>query len=212
MRPQHITAENPATRKRSDAAGLASMRPQHITAENVWLYRLETETACFNEAAAYHCGKRVAEAAERITKAASMRPQHITAENEQQLARGGVVRGGASMRPQHITAENMCACAWRGDLDAASMRPQHITAENSVWRSMVGRCGGCFNEAAAYHCGKRAARRDPAGPSTRFNEAAAYHCGKPVPPATPAPSSRRRFNEAAAYHCGKRRSGLSGWG
>ena len=39
------------------------------------------------------------------------------------------------------------------------MRPQHITAENvgSVIRQLF--VGGCFNEAAAYHCGKRGRAR-----------------------------------------------------
>ena len=40
---------------------------------------------CFNEAAAYHCGKRdAAEAAEAAAAGASMRPQHITAENSRE--------------------------------------------------------------------------------------------------------------------------------
>ena len=59
------------------------------------------------------------------------------------------------------------------------MRPQHITAENPD--GPVDHRGGitCFNEAAAYHCGKRRVggalwvRRYRC-----FNEAAAYHCGK----------------------------------
>ena len=59
MRPQHITAENPARRRRRDPLGDASMRPQHITAEN----------------------SSSVQAEERHWRSASMRPQHITAEN-----------------------------------------------------------------------------------------------------------------------------------
>ena len=112
-----------------------------------------------------------------------MRPQHITAENERSHGAGARIIP-ASMRPQHITAENIpdpapeCkaiasfneAAAYHcgkphlggggggGDHEraSASMRPQHITAENAVaalQRGSVGRRG--FNEAAAYHCGKR---------------------------------------------------------
>ena len=35
------------------------------------------------------------------------------------------------------------------------MRPQHITAENVRMEPPPGRGPGGFNEAAAYHCGKR---------------------------------------------------------
>ena len=59
MRPQHITAENTPSRRRSRA------RPR-----------------CFNEAAAYHCGKHAFRTrAGADERGASMRPQHITAEN-----------------------------------------------------------------------------------------------------------------------------------
>ena len=37
----------------------------------------------------------------------------------------------------------------------ASMRPQHITAENDDEGADQLEASGCFNEAAAYHCGKR---------------------------------------------------------
>ena len=37
------------------------------------------------------------------------------------------------------------------------MRPQHITAENHTLKSKFVCATCCFNEAAAYHCGKRAA-------------------------------------------------------
>ena len=87
---------------------------------------------CFNEAAAYHCGKPDAETRTRARHAqASMRPQHITAENGilPLVHRGG---GPASMRPQHITAENRIETASPGEYLSASMRPQHITAENST--------------------------------------------------------------------------------
>ena len=59
------------------------MRPQHITAENALQVTYpDMARTCFNEAAAYHCGKRRTDAtgAARSTPA-SMRPQHITAEN-----------------------------------------------------------------------------------------------------------------------------------
>ena len=36
----------------------------------------------------------------------------------------------------------------------ASMRPQHITAENAHAPERAGLLSVCFNEAAAYHCGK----------------------------------------------------------
>ena len=36
----------------------------------------------------------------------------------------------------------------------------------------------CFNEAAAYHCGKRPVQPRLRPRRGRFNEAAAYHCGK----------------------------------
>ena len=58
------------------------------------------------------------------------------------------------------------------------MRPQHITAENPDIQIPLRRRGQRFNEAAAYHCGKRR-RRSTQPPRRRgFNEAAAYHCGK----------------------------------
>ena len=62
---------------------------------------------------------------------------------------------------------------------SASMRPQHITAENAERRTGEREGGGSFNEAAAYHCGKRrhGAELRSLG-AARFNEAAAYHCGK----------------------------------
>ena len=59
------------------------------------------------------------------------------------------------MRPQHITAENLPPPVVVEPLDYASMRPQHITAENLQPVAGQGFSGGCFNEAAAYHCGKR---------------------------------------------------------
>ena len=58
------------------------MRPQHITAENFpyWEY-VAVLDPCFNEAAAYHCGKLLRNVSLAEAGAASMRPQHITAEN-----------------------------------------------------------------------------------------------------------------------------------
>ena len=38
----------------------------------------------------------------------------------------------------------------------------------------------CFNEAAAYHCGKHTTTTEPLVKRMCFNEAAAYHCGKPA--------------------------------
>ena len=204
MRPQHITAENARhpVGRRADVS--ASMRPQHITAENPphptdmgMIPRGFNEAAayhcgklscrgaypassgkCFNEAAAYHCGKRGArDAPHGGRRAASMRPQHITAEN-----RAGLVlwagRLEASMRPQHITAENVpCPhAAWPSRF--ASMRPQHITAENWLHLRPGQRLPGCFNEAAAYHCGKLPYHVMRSRGGAGFNEAAAYHCGK----------------------------------
>ena len=61
----------------------ASMRPQHITAENVNLEdRTMLNASCFNEAAAYHCGKPAIFFQAAVPAPASMRPQHITAENQ----------------------------------------------------------------------------------------------------------------------------------
>ena len=39
---------------------------------------------------------------------------------------------------------------------------------------------------------------------SRFNEAAAYHCGKREKLMGIVTTLHRSFNEAAAYHCGKR--------
>ena len=43
----------------------------------------------FNEAAAYHCGKRRRRSGSNPERLASMRPQHITAENEDGPQLGG---------------------------------------------------------------------------------------------------------------------------
>ena len=59
------------------------------------------------------------------------------------------------MRPQHITAENARLQPGLAGARAASMRPQHITAENRHARRTRPRPSSSFNEAAAYHCGKR---------------------------------------------------------
>ena len=82
-----------------------------------------------------------------------MRPQHITAENRPDRVPGRVI-ASASMRPQHITAENPVNAAHPPGDARASMRPQHITAENGMRGGPIGRGAMCFNEAAAYHCGK----------------------------------------------------------
>ena len=84
MRPQHITAENASIPVRDAALRRASMRPQHITAENLCADVTRARGAgCFNEAAAYHCGKRAFKVTASRSVDASMRPQHITAENPQ---------------------------------------------------------------------------------------------------------------------------------
>ena len=58
------------------------------------------------------------------------------------------------------------------------MRPQHITAENQGGRDIQILRFPRFNEAAAYHCGKRSPPGRGRSNPRRFNEAAAYHCGK----------------------------------
>ena len=139
------------------------------------------------------------------------------------------------MRPQHITAENAALAGYARGSAPASMRPQHITAENSRRSCDHREPRRCFNEAAAYHCGKPGRPRPSPRRPRRFNEAAAYHCGKReadsrVPSAQAHASMRpqhitaenvesiprtgRRtsgFNEAAAYHCGKPRSAHGTW-
>ena len=82
------------------------MRPQHITAENLGVpVPLDAAGGGFNEAAAYHCGKRHDHHESQSPDAASMRPQHITAENDR-VDHPRAEGAEASMRPQHITAEN----------------------------------------------------------------------------------------------------------
>ena len=130
------------------------MRPQHITAENG---PIMCTMACaggrFNEAAAYHCGKHarvdaIGVSVGRFNEAAAYHcGKHFTSG-----ASSGA--GGASMRPQHITAENARRRRVRGARGRASMRPQHITAENSSSSVYAAVRFLCFNEAAAYHCGK----------------------------------------------------------
>ena len=62
------------------------------------------------------------------------------------------------------------------------MRPQHITAENTLTENEDRLHAAGFNEAAAYHCGKRMRSTGTWMPSRPgFNEAAAYHCGKRAP-------------------------------
>ena len=63
------------------------------------------------------------------------------------------------MRPQHITAENSGGSRASSARSGASMRPQHITAENASVSMALGGISRSFNEAAAYHCGKRAGSR-----------------------------------------------------
>ena len=158
MRPQHITAENntrpPASCVFSgcfnEAAAYHCGKLESADAGKV-------RTWCFNEAAAYHCGKRRRPAGrDQIRRAASMRPQHITAENPPVGGRQELL-ADASMRPQHITAENFAAWLKLDRQPTASMRPQHITAENSPSARPPRPSSVGFNEAAAYHCGKRGA-------------------------------------------------------
>ena len=154
MRPQHITAENRVVGRRGDPPrpGFNEAAAYHcgkLLAEQVY----EHSRPGFNEAAAYHCGKRCERARLLAVGEASMRPQHITAENEDEC-RQDPDGNGASMRPQHITAEN------------GGTRPEHPSTPPG------------FNEAAAYHCGKRGAWYGALRAAAGFNEAAAYHCGK----------------------------------
>ena len=184
MRPQHITAENFRMQARAAHVGplRASMRPQHITAENSgWRARWAGERRRFNEAAAYHCGKRGRPSASRTSLACR-----------------------ASMRPQHITAENFTAPIPIVRRLSASMRPQHITAENPTRPTSGTPAPPCFNEAAAYHCGKRR-RVGRLAAEWPWASMRPQHITAENPPGA---SARRRrapsFNEAAAYHCGKR--------
>ena len=160
-------------------------------------------SVCFNEAAAYHCGKpSVASTARPDRRYASMRPQHITAENMFCLCRPCLaVR--ASMRPQHITAENRWSEADTPSPSvAASMRPQHITAENAVRRPA--RSPGPAASMRPQHItaenwvrGSRPPVRDAA--SMRPQHITAENDASPFE----VEEAEERFNEAAAYHCGK---------
>ena len=146
MRPQHITAENPFPHGHDgDVAGRFNEAAAYHCGKRGKIGKKGKRRICFNEAAAYHCGKRDDRLEEwRAVPGASMRPQHITAENR---------------RDDH---------GRRIGVLLASMRPQHITAEN-VPGPRVGRLGpGCFNEAAAYHCGKRRSRPRDTWPTRRL--------------------------------------------
>ena len=88
-----------------------------------------------------------------------MRPQHITAENVSLVSLPPCRAARTSMRPQHITAENGDDLFGRDSHRDTSMRPQHITAENAGGARAASRGNADFNEAAAYHCGKRTADR-----------------------------------------------------
>ena len=134
MRPQHITAENVRTDHQHHRRGPdASMRPQHITAENRGSLRLRRRVPDgFNEAAAYHCGKR-AHVQRRASGAARTRFNEAAAYHCGKPDGAGdevAALRRASMRPQHITAENAHESHSGCRLVGASMRPQHITAEN----------------------------------------------------------------------------------
>ena len=140
MRPQHITAENPARRRgrpRASADGFNEAAAYHCGKPTGRRARGRRGRTRFNEAAAYHCGKPSASrhrshtitAGTRFNEAAAYhcgKPSDASSRIPDRLR--------ASMRPQHITAEN------RGGEMAniervvtyASMRPQHITAENQV--------------------------------------------------------------------------------
>ena len=131
------------------------MRPQHITAENsARRSRAPPRTECFNEAAAYHCGKPGASA--RGWRSGPTSFNEAAAYHCGKPATDGLAAPDqrASMRPQHITAENMPVIPQTAAAVGASMRPQHITAENMNYERLIIHNCGCFNEAAAYHCGK----------------------------------------------------------
>ena len=180
------------------------MRPQHITAENAAeiVNRFST-TCCFNEAAAYHCGKLWSGIS---THAGSGRF------NEAAAYHCGKPQSRLPAGP-HVLA--------------ASMRPQHITAENGCGECVARHSPAGFNEAAAYHCGKpEIPSRVMAGPwsaSMRPQHITAENAGSSAATPRRAAASMRpqhitaenrrhvvnrdagvlRFNEAAAYHCGK---------
>ena len=107
------------------------MRPQHITAENNDLaYDKYVVEYSFNEAAAYHCGKR------RRCRGARVGAKSFNEAAAYHCGKlGDIFRSytpeAASMRPQHITAENAAVAGRRRQKNRASMRPQHITAENA---------------------------------------------------------------------------------
>ena len=133
MRPQHITAENQARTLRSvTGRSRFNEAAAYHCGKRTHLTGGQRPDRGFNEAAAYHCGKLVIDTDDDGAWVASMRPQHITAENPGRSVRRGVRTRVASMRPQHITAENTPAAAAGISRRRASMRPQHITAENTL--------------------------------------------------------------------------------
>ena len=86
----------------------------------------------FNEAAAYHCGKRVlAVPAHPARQTASMRPQHITAENRLQIPAAGIPFGRFNEAAAYHCGKRGVSAPPARRTPPASMRPQHITAENS---------------------------------------------------------------------------------
>ena len=228
MRPQHITAENVRPPRLHLQAHHASMRPQHITAENAAAPTIITPPAPgFNEAAAYHCGKRLGDSVVRRRRQASMRPQHITAENrpsgsekQTQKSFNEAAAYHCGKRPARRTRRvvqlsfNEAAAYHCGKRSRpaglaggglASMRPQHITAENEIHRRPERVPADASMRPQHITAENPGPGRGALRGALRFNEAAAYHCGKLL---IIVASSRARagFNEAAAYHCGKLRS------
>ena len=116
---------------------------------------------------------------------------------------GTLPSAAKALRRKHRVAREAAAARL-----AASMRPQHITAENHYFEHIRISKHRRFNEAAAYHCGKRGIWWDLVGTggiaSMRPQHITAENRAR-------APARRRRacrFNEAAAYHCGKRDAGV----
>ena len=180
MRPQHITAEN--------GSALCERAHGRRAFNEAAAYHCGKRGPCpspsswrraFNEAAAYHCGKpRRPVRHDGSPAPPSMRPQHITAENESLLRRARRDRS-PSMRPQHITAENPDPHgAGAGGGDDPSMRPQHITAENPQRLSLHVRLE--VPSMRPQHITAENSSTCPGWcrPRRPFNEAAAYHCGK----------------------------------
>ena len=179
MRPQHFTGENAAADKLVADTIAASMRPQHFTGENgTPTITEEGVRVRFNEAPAFHWGKLGLAGVVTHLNTASMRPQHFTGENDDRRKCGFADSSGfneapafhwgkhhdfaasrsgavASMRPQHFTGENTMSSTPCFACQPASMRPQHFTGENFALHGRRRFELYGFNEAPAFHWGKR---------------------------------------------------------